>query len=678
MVRYRQWAPFFIALLALPGCGGSSAPTDTGGGNQGLAPCSGFPPESGEYWQYRVGSGGIFETWTEPVDGLVANRRVQRIRRTGNPEGLGEYVSCDPDRGQIEVAADWWDVSDPSAHGRYFWVPPLFHCRYGDAVGDSCVWAGTFGGGAQREVTRVLGYEDIAVWAGTFKDVMKVRVTTYDDQGNIFDGPVDYWGDRYAGIVRGEEVDTGEYIELMEYMTYAVPGDLLQWNRRFGGTQSAAEISTLATDGAGNTVVAGCFAGSIDLGGGVLRSAGGRDIFLAKFDASGRHLWSKRFGDQYDQCYADLSSRWRAQVAVDPTGNVVLGGELTGLTINFGGTALPMNGHGVFIARFGSSGSHVWSRYFDTDSRFGGVALDTQANIILAGSLVSSWDLGGGDLQDAGQGDMLLAKFGASGDHVWSRRYGDADPQELTAVDVQGSDQIFVTGTFTGTVDLGDGPLTSVTPTVLVSRLGADGVADWSRTYAPPESPLALSVAASAGGGAVASGVTYGGFGSGYVVSFDAAGNSNWHHDLYGGYGFIDIDSKGNTVLAGALSSNVTLGGFVLNTRYGPNVLLASIDSFGEPQWARQYGFWGAQAATAVAIDASDNIVVAGIFEHKLNLGANVMTAAGYSDIFLAKFHGTPQPVPALSTSAISENPVRGRAWIRNSWRSLRPPAGSL
>jgi hypothetical protein len=57
----------------------------------------------------------------------------------------------------------------------------------------------------------------------------------------------------------------------------------------------------VAVDGAGNVLLTGDFDGTVDFGGGPLTSAGSDDIFVAKLDAQGNHLWSKRFGDSYYQ-----------------------------------------------------------------------------------------------------------------------------------------------------------------------------------------------------------------------------------------------------------------------------------------------------------------------------------------------------------------------------------------
>jgi len=43
-------------------------------------------------------------------------------------------------------------------------------------------------------------------------------------------------------------------------------------------------------------LLTGAFQNSIDFGGGPLYSGGERDSFVAKLDASGAHIWSKRYG----------------------------------------------------------------------------------------------------------------------------------------------------------------------------------------------------------------------------------------------------------------------------------------------------------------------------------------------------------------------------------------------
>lgn len=105
----------------------------------------------------------------------------------------------------------------------------------------------------------------------------------------------------------------------------------LAWNVRFGDT-GAQNVYSVSMDGADNTVLTGGFLGSVDFGNAMPHlSAGAADIFVAKLNVSGSHVWSHHFGDNKDQFGRD--------VAVDRLGNVFLAGDFYG-AVSFGGSPL--------------------------------------------------------------------------------------------------------------------------------------------------------------------------------------------------------------------------------------------------------------------------------------------------------------------------------------------------
>jgi hypothetical protein len=97
-------------------------------------------------------------------------------------------------------------------------------------------------------------------------------------------------------------------------------------------------------DGSGNVLVTGPFNGTVNFGGGGLTSAGGSDIFVAKFSgADGAHLWSKRFGGSSD----DIGM----SVAADGSGDALLTGSFSGL-VDFGGEILTSAGQtDIFVLK---------------------------------------------------------------------------------------------------------------------------------------------------------------------------------------------------------------------------------------------------------------------------------------------------------------------------------------
>src|SRR6185295_18184313 len=104
-------------------------------------------------------------------------------------------------------------------------------------------------------------------------------------------------------------------------------------------------------------IIGGWYNGSINFGGGALNSADVGDIFLAKLDPGGGHLWSKRFGGANDQ--------YAYGVATDASQNVFLTGGFYG-SLDFGGGALASSGTGVdlYLVKFDASGAHQWSQRF--------------------------------------------------------------------------------------------------------------------------------------------------------------------------------------------------------------------------------------------------------------------------------------------------------------------------
>ena len=85
--------------------------------------------------------------------------------------------------------------------------------------------------------------------------------------------------------------------------------------------------------------------GQVDFGTGPLASAGGSDVFLAKFKSLGTPVWSKRFGD--------AQSQTGVGVAADASSNILMAGDFSG-SLDFGGglSLTSAGGSDVFVAKF--------------------------------------------------------------------------------------------------------------------------------------------------------------------------------------------------------------------------------------------------------------------------------------------------------------------------------------
>ena len=151
-------------------------------------------------------------------------------------------------------------------------------------------------------------------------------------------------------------------------------------------------------------------------------------------------------------------------IAVDSSGNVfVIASSYQG-SINFGGGNLTSKGfYDIFVASFTNSGVHRWSKSFGGTSSDGGhnVAVDSSGNVFVTGYYHGSVDLGGGTLASKGSYDIFVASLTTSGLHRWSNSFGGQSRDLSYGIAIDSSGNVFVTGIYEGTANFGSGNTTS-------------------------------------------------------------------------------------------------------------------------------------------------------------------------------------------------------------------------
>lgn len=414
---------------------------------------------------------------------------------------------------------------------------------------------------------------------------------TADGFGNVllagyFSGTVDFGGGPL--MTSGNAGDTDIFVAKLD-----AAGNHL-WSYRFGDAayQGGYTIS-IAVDEFDNVFLAGFFQGTVDFGGGPMTNTGGSDIFVAKFDASGTHLWSYRFGDAGQEARA-----WG--IAIDGFGNVLLTGDFGG-AVDFGGGLLTSaGGKDIWAAKFTTGGTHVWSKRFgDSSPAQWGLDVDvaSSGNFFLTGSFEGSVDFGGGLLTSAGQGDIFVAEFDATGTHLWSKRFGDIGEDRAYSIAVNDAGSAVLAGSFNGSVNFGGGPLTS------------------------------------AGAGDI------------FVAKFDGAGNHLWSQrfgDAGNNAGFdysIAVDGVGNVALTGWLYGTVDFGGGPLTSAGNYDIFVAKFDANGTHLWSQRFGDALDQQTYGLGV-RDENVLLTGRFSLAVDFGGGPLTSAGDYDIFVVNLKG--------------------------------------
>ena len=449
--------------------------------------------------------------------------------------------------------------------------------------------------------------------------------------------------------------------------TAAWAGDYAHyWSRRFGDVDAQAGFGA-AIDSAGNVIVTGYMAGSAHFGGQTFTSVGSSDIFLAKFDANGNHLWSR--------CFGDSGSQYGASIAVDGSGDMILWGGFQGI-VDFGSGPLVCSGQcDIFLAKFDASGKSLWSRSFSDETHLDirSLAIDASRNIIIAGSFSSAVNFGGGRISSAGYDDIYVAKLNPNGNHIWSRRFGDAGSQIANSVAVDGSGNLIVTGDFTGTVDFGGGPLTSMgSHDIFLAGLTSAGNHLWSKRFGDERFQSGQCAIFDLSGNVIVTGCFEGAadFGGGprvceqfydiFVSKFDAAGNHLWSRN-YGDWNFqygwsIAAEKSGNIIVTGGFCGVLDLGGGPLKSNGGStDIFVAILDPNGDCLSSQSFG--GASEDFGLcAVNASNSLVLTGYFGGTVDFGGGTLTSAGECDAFLVKF----KPSPLMAPRGLAGEPVYG------------------
>jgi hypothetical protein len=244
---------------------------------------------------------------------------------------------------------------------------------------------------------------------------------------------------------------------------------------------------------------------------------------------------------------------------------------------------------------------------------------------------------------------------GATGGAVWFSRYGDAADQSLSGVALDSLGSVLVTGAFMGTIDFGDGPLTSAGNTdIVVAKMDPNGAHVWSKRFGDPFIQLGASIAPDADRNVVVTGSMQGtvDFGGGpktsaggydiFVVKLDSQGNHLWDKvfgDPSAQYGFaLAVDGKKNVIVAGSAQGTVDFGGGPKTSAGSDDAAVVKLDPSGAHLWSGLYGDLQSQYAYGVAADAAGNVVLVGGFNGTIQFGTNPMlTSHGSADVFVAK-----------------------------------------
>jgi len=205
------------------------------------------------------------------------------------------------------------------------------------------------------------------------------------------------------------------------------------WNQMFG-SQDWDEPWSIATDSGGTISVAGRAPGSMP----GFTNAGGDDLFVVQYDASGTIAWTSQLGTASDD---------------QALGVTMLNGDAYAVGLTYGGLDGNTNAgqSDFFLTKFNASGVKQWTRQMGT-AQFDealGVTTYYSGDIYVVGYVQDGFD----GSTYAGGNDAFVVKYNFAGNKQWSRQFGTSNADVAVGAVVDFTANVYVAGRTQGGLD---------------------------------------------------------------------------------------------------------------------------------------------------------------------------------------------------------------------------------
>jgi len=294
--------------------------------------------------------------------------------------------------------------------------------------------------------------------------------------------------------------------------------------------------------------------------------------------------WVRRYSNQKIGGADDYAYK----IAVDAEGNAIV----AGYTDNG-------NGADMVTIKYSSAGTPLWTNRFDgvasAADRAGALAVDTAGNIFVTGSSVLS--------EFYGDSECVTIAYSGAGVPLWTNRYSGSGFDGTTAIAVDSSGDVVVTGTSNNGGASAD---------YLTIKYTGGGVPIWTNRYKGPGDNMysATAIAIDGTGNVFVTGS------ASATIAYSGAGVPLWTN-RYNGAGYnhaLALDSQGNV--------------FVTSAAIGAGFTTIAYSGTGVPFWTNGYAGPADDESSSIAVDSSGSVFVTG---YSLNLNGFSYVTIKYS-----------------------------------------------
>jgi uncharacterized delta-60 repeat protein len=619
------------------------------------------------------GSGNIYVTGQSDSDPSI-NNNDDFITIKYNPSGIQQWISIKNGIGNgadrpVKIALD--TSNNPVVAGRSFngAEDDYLTIKY-NGIDGTTLWEQLLDRtNHDRPTDLVIDFTSDNIYVtGRSKNITYDYVTVaYSSTGNLlWQAVYDYIEDDRATCISlsptGEILVSGQSdFDLTANFNYNITtvkystSGIQQWAKTFAGAAGNDDIPVdIEADANGNVFISGytdAVAGAVVQNNGVLLG----------YSSVGQALFNKSFS------FSSTSNDIHSSMIITSNNDIVICG---------GSEVIPVK-HATFMG-YSNTGTEIWSKKYvangDNSNNSHSMVVDNQGNTYVAGYSVEygadrnhsllkidpfgntlwlrtlngtsssgspdeAYGLGidatgfiyvSGFLKNTGSSyDIILAKYNANGDTIWTRKYdytlvGGSDKAFQLAIDGQGN--IFLTGRSDS-----DPSVNSNTDAITL-KYNSLGTLLWVKRYngISNGNDQTRQIKVSTAGNVYVAGRTFNGINNdALIIKYSNLGVQQWIRTYDGGGSdeviSMDIDNTENVVVTGFTQSNVSSD---------TNILVLKYNSLGIQQWFQTINGAGngKDIGNSIATDISGNIFVAGTVDND-NLSSTLN-----NDILMVKY----------------------------------------
>ncbi len=352
-----------------------------------------------------------------------------------------------------------------------------------------------------------------------------------------------------------------------------------------------------------------------------------------------------------------ISSDYGQKIARDNAGNLYILGTYSG-SADFGTTTLTaQGGNDVFVAKLSSSGNWLWAvsaggAYDDAGT---GIIVDALGDVYICGYFQDIIYFGTQWYSSEGNYDFYVAKLNSSGVWQWANSAGGVGNDMANALALGPTGELFVTGSFSGTMTVANATLnTSGNTDIFIALVNStNGMFIDAISAGGANADTATSIAVDLSGRCyIAGGYTLsttfgaitltaaGSFSDVFVARLSPTGGWDWAisgggsmHDVANG---LALDASDNCYVIGNFNGTATFGASVISA-LSTDLFVAKVASTGDWSWAVRGGGALADAGIGVRAHTDGNCYVTGFFQGNSSFGSLNLISNGARDVFVGK-----------------------------------------